>query len=109
MAKSQRVPYAVREEVNQETMVQEGILTPLEHTNWANSIVTVRKTNGEIRVCGNYKPSVKPHLKQIPPPNNNVDDILPSLLAGGHAKIHNTRLGAGYNLTGNRVKKITDD
>ena len=97
MAKCQRVPYAMREEVNQEIdrLVKEGILTPVEKTDWASSIVTVRKTNGGIRVCGNYKPSVNPHLKPIPPPNINVEDILSSL-AGGQ-KFTTLDLAQAYN------------
>ena len=70
----------MKEKVNVEIdrLVNEGIMTPITHSEWGSSIVTVHKQNGDIRLCGNYKPYVNTVLKPKAPPNINVDDNLPN-------------------------------
>ena len=55
--KARPVPYAIREEVEREIerLVEQGIYEPVKYSDWACPIVPVRKDNGEIRVCGDYK------------------------------------------------------
>ncbi|XP_071953858.1 uncharacterized protein [Antedon mediterranea] len=84
ISKAYRVPYALRSDVDTELdrLVNIGVLTPVTHSQWASGIVTVRKKDGSVRLCGNYKPTINPVLQSVAPPNINVDDIL-SNLAGG--------------------------
>ena len=39
-------------------MVKEGIFEPLEYLGWAVPIVPVRKSDGYVRICGEYKVTV---------------------------------------------------
>lgn len=78
------VPMALRAAVEEELhkLVQQGVLTRIEYTDWATPIVAVKKTDGSIRICGDYKSTVnqciKSHAHQVP----SVNDLL-SRLDGG--------------------------
>ena len=60
----------------------EGRLEPLEFSNWAAPIVAVLKSDGKVRICGDFCVSVNSVLKldryNIP----KVEDLL-AMLAGG--------------------------
>ena len=55
--KSRPVPYAMVKDVDQEydRLIKADILTPVTFSSWASPVVHVSKTNGAIRVCGDYK------------------------------------------------------
>ncbi|XP_042142281.1 uncharacterized protein K02A2.6-like [Ixodes scapularis] len=63
--KSRQVPYAMRPKVEQELekLVQQGILEPVKHSNWATPIVPILKKSGELRICGDYKSTVNKAVK----------------------------------------------
>ena len=50
------IPYALRSRVDQalEKLLYEGILEPVQFSEWAAPIVPVVKRDGSIRVCGDY-------------------------------------------------------
>lgn len=52
--KARSVPYALSSVVyRQLTKLQEqGVLTPVEYSEWATPLVCIPKTNGEVRMCG---------------------------------------------------------
>ncbi|XP_046869355.1 uncharacterized protein LOC124462000 [Drosophila willistoni] len=62
-----RIPYALKGLVEEELdrQCKQGILKPVEYSDWATPIVPVIKKDGSIRICGNYKSTlnkaVKPH------------------------------------------------
>ena len=58
--KARSVPYALRGKVEQELerLEQDGIVTPVQFSNWATPIVPVVKGDGSIRICGDYKVTV---------------------------------------------------
>ena len=54
--KARTVPYALKEKVERELEQLEstGIISPVQFSDWAAPIVPVVKTDGTIRVCGDY-------------------------------------------------------
>ena len=59
------VPYALRPAVEEELkrMESEGVLKPIEVSDWATPIVCVPKTDGSVRICGDYKGTVNPAIQ----------------------------------------------
>ena len=82
--KARQLPYAMRPKVEQELtrLVDAGILSPVEISEWATPIVHVLKDNGSVRICGDFKTTVNPVLNVDQYPLPTVDDIF-SNLAGG--------------------------
>ncbi|KFD47113.1 hypothetical protein M513_12023, partial [Trichuris suis] len=81
---ARKVPFALRDRISEELdrLVRQGILEPVEYTDWATPIVPVIKEDGGIRICGDYKCTVNKALKkdlyQIPA----VNDIMTTLKKG---------------------------
>ena len=82
--KARPVPYAIREEVEREIerLVEQGIYEPVKYSDWACPIVPVRKDNGEIKVCGDYKQTIKPRTKCDTYPVPKTEDLLAALNGG---------------------------
>ena len=55
--KDRPVPYSLVEKVEKEydRLVESDILYPVSSSNWASPVVDVPKSDGSIRVCGDYK------------------------------------------------------
>ena len=64
--------------------LEEGILEPIEFSNWAVPIVAVLKPNVKVRICGDFCLSVNPALKLDRYPIPKVEDLL-ATLAGGNS------------------------
>lgn len=58
------VPYALRFAAEEELkrMENDGVLKPVEASNWATLIVCVPKTDGSVRICREYKGTVYPAI-----------------------------------------------
>ena len=52
--------YAMRSKVDAEIdrLIQEGIIEPVDFSQWAAPIVPVLKPDGSVRICGDYKVTV---------------------------------------------------
>ena len=78
------VPLAMKVKIETELQrqVDMGILEKVDTADWAAPIVPVTKPSGEIRLCGDYKVSINPHLEinQYPMPH---PEILFAALNGG--------------------------
>lgn len=78
------VPMALREAVEKELnkLQAQGILTRIEYADWATPIVPVKKSDGSLRICGDYKATVnraiKSHAHKVP----SINDLL-SRVDGG--------------------------
>ena len=76
------MPYAMREKVDQELdrLVEEGVLEPVEHAEWAAPIVLVWKPDKKsVRICGDFKQTAS-KLDRYPIPK--VEDLF-AMLKGG--------------------------
>ena len=82
--KPRPVPYAMRERVGQEIdrLKHEGILQPVEFSDWAAPIVPVLKNDGSVRICGDYKLTANQAAKVDTYPLPRIEDLLASLAGG---------------------------
>ena len=72
----QPVPYALQEKINQELdrMQREGVIRPVEKSDWATPVVVIRKGDGTVRLCGENKITINPYLDMegYPMPNPRI-------------------------------------
>ena len=82
--KARPVPYAMKPkaEVELKRLEKEGILPKVKFSDWATPIVPVAKSNGTVRICGDYKTTVNPQLQTEEYPLPRIDNIF-AKLAGG--------------------------
>ena len=64
--KNRPIPYGLREPVQQtlDKLEADGIIKKVNSSKWATPIVTPIKPNGQPRICGDYKITVNPALRQ---------------------------------------------
>lgn len=79
-----RVPYALKDKVKHEInrLLINGRIQPVEHSQWGTPVVPILKPDGTVRLCGDYKLTVNPHLEVDHFPLPHVDDIFDSLKNG---------------------------
>ncbi len=84
LKKAPPVPFSLKEDVEKELdrLTKDDIMTPVMHSEWASLIVVVPKTDGRVRICGDYKVSVKPVLDVDQYPLPNIEDIFATLSGG---------------------------
>ena len=80
--KARPVPYALRQKVTDELkrLETEGIIERETHSEWAAPIVPVLKTNGQVRLCGDFRVNMATNTQTHPIPK--IEDIY-STLSGG--------------------------
>ena len=63
--KPRAVPYAMRGKVEQELehLEKQGIIKPVDFSNWAAPIVPVLRKDGSVCICGDYKLTVNQTAK----------------------------------------------
>ena len=67
------VPYALKDAIKRELdrLEAEGIVERVSHSDWAAPVMTVPKSDGSVRLCGEYKVTVNPvpclGCKPVPP------------------------------------------
>ena len=79
--KARPVPFGLRAAVekNLQELVSEGILSPARSSSWATPIVTPLKSNGVPRICGDYRVTVNPVLKQTASTTREVEEMFAGL------------------------------
>ena len=82
--KSRPVGYALQPALDKELqcLQQVGILEPVESSEWATPLVAIPKTNGRLRVCGNYKVTINQNIEKKVYPLPTAEDLF-TKLAGG--------------------------
>lgn len=82
--KARPIPYALRERIEAELdrLQNEGIIRPVQFSEWASPIVPVVKTDQSIRICGDYKVTINKVSELDPYPIPRIEDIY-SQLSGG--------------------------
>ncbi|CAK1597369.1 unnamed protein product [Parnassius mnemosyne] len=76
--------YALRAPVERalEQLVADGILTPVDRSDWATPIVPVVKKDGNIRICADYKLTLNKVIEVDRYPLPRVEDLLVRLQGG---------------------------
>ena len=79
--KARPVPYGLRPAVEQniKDLVSEGILKEVHSSSWATPIVTPLKTDGRPRICGDFRVTINPFLKQSANTTREVEDMFQGL------------------------------
>ena len=82
--KSRPVPFALCDQVEKvlKQQVADRELKPVEHSEWAAPIVIVRKKDGGIRICPDFKVTISPNLRSTTFPLPTPDEVFPTLAGG---------------------------
>jgi len=73
---------AVKEEIERLQSLQ--VIEKVEHSEWGTPIVAIKKQNGKIRLCCDYKVTLNPLIADVGTPTLNVEDLLSEI---GEAKV----------------------
>ena len=107
--KARPVPYALKAKVEKELdrLQSEGIISPVEFTEWAAPIVPVVKQDGSVRICGDHKCTINQVSKLDNYPIPKTEDLLATL--GGGNKFTKLDMSHAYQqfLLDEESKKFT--
>ena len=78
------LPYAMREQVELELnkLLELGIIHSIDFSEWATPVVPVVRRDGGVRICGDYKVTVNPHIVKDTYPLPRIEDLLAKLEGG---------------------------
>ncbi|CAB3256144.1 unnamed protein product [Arctia plantaginis] len=82
--KARPIPLALRQPVERELerLQRDDVIYKVERSDYGTPIVPVIKTNGNIRLCGDYKVTINPLLKDYHYPLPRIEDLF-AILGGG--------------------------
>ena len=82
--KARPLPFSIKPKVLEELerLEKDKVIRPVEHSDWATPIVPVLKSNGDIRICGDYKLTVNKYAKPDCYPLPLIEELF-SKLSGG--------------------------
>lgn len=82
--KPRSVPFASRKKIEEELerLVNTGILTPINYSEWAAPTVYIRKKSKEIRVCADFSTGLNASLKDHHYPLPNPEEVFAKLNGG---------------------------
>jgi predicted aspartyl protease len=82
--KPRPVPFAIKDAISQElkSLEQQGIITPITHSQWAAQIVAVPKRHGRFRICGDFKVTVNQALAVEEYPLPTTEEMFATLSGG---------------------------
>ncbi|KAG7301015.1 hypothetical protein JYU34_015388 [Plutella xylostella] len=75
------LPFALKERVDAEldAMLRDGVIEPVDCSDWATPLVPVSKADGGLRICADYKITLNPALLVDRYPLPRFDDLLMTL------------------------------
>ena len=82
--KARSLPFALKEKVELELqrLEEQGIISPVTHSDWAAPIVPVMKQNGNVRICGDYRVTVNQAIKIDSYPLPRIEELFAKLSGG---------------------------
>ena len=82
--KPRTVPFTLRDKVEKELnrLEQQGIISPVQHSQWAAPIVPVVKKEGSVRICGDFKTTVNQACLADSYPLPRADELFSDLSGG---------------------------
>ena len=82
--KARPLPYTLRTKGEKELdrLQQQNVIEPVQFSDWAAPIVPVPKSDGSVRICGDYKVTVNKAAKVDQYPIPRIDDLFASLAGG---------------------------
>lgn len=82
--KCRNVAHAIRPLVEKELtkLIELGHLKAIDVSEWATPIVPIFKSNGQIRICGDFKLTLNPFVIIDNYPLHTIDDIFTKLQGG---------------------------
>lgn len=82
--KARPVAFALRPKVEQalNKLETEGIINPVQVSDWASPVVPVLKKDGTVRICGDFKVTLNSCLQVDQYPMPKIDDIFANLAGG---------------------------
>ena len=82
--KPYQVSFALRQKVEEELVRLQAldVIQPVQFSDWAAPIVPVMKKDGRVRICGDYKVTVKQAAKLEKYPLPRIEELFASLAGG---------------------------
>lgn len=79
--KSRTIPFAYMDAIRDEIQrnLSAGIIESIDTSDWAAPIVPVKKPNGKIRICGDFKVTLNPQMWVDQYPIPTIDELLARL------------------------------
>jgi len=80
------IPLAMKEKIEEELrrLTNSGVITQVETSEWATPTVSVKKPNGSVRLCGDYKVTINPYLNVNQYPLPRPEELFAALNNGQH-------------------------
>ncbi|XP_055307850.1 uncharacterized protein K02A2.6-like [Sitodiplosis mosellana] len=100
--KARPIPMAFREKIEQQLqqLVEQDIITPVNDSDWGTPIVPIPKSDGEIRICGDYKSTINRFLKDFRYPLPRIEEIFASMQGGQLFWMMMRKIVTGNNFAG---------
>lgn len=94
--KPRPVAYSMRDKISSELdrLINEGTIEPVQFSEWATPIVPILKSDGHVRICGDYKVTVNPVTKLDNYPIPKTEDLYATL--GGGQEFSKLDLSQAY-------------
>uniref|UniRef100_A0A914XS62 RNA-directed DNA polymerase n=1 Tax=Panagrolaimus superbus TaxID=310955 RepID=A0A914XS62_9BILA len=79
--KARNIPYAYRGPISEQLKkrVETGVMKKVQHSDWGTPAVIVKKSNNDLRICGNYKLTLNPQLDVDQHPLPRTEDVFHEL------------------------------
>nr|XP_014293452.1 uncharacterized protein K02A2.6-like [Halyomorpha halys] len=79
--KARNIPFALRETVEKELddLIANGIIYPVNHSDWGSPLVPIPKLNNNVRLAVDYKVAVNKQLQDAHYPIPRIEEVINNL------------------------------